>query len=90
MPQISSRVPLNDYRESYRDAFVPDGLHYKILATAAGDCSVHIELESGEAVDHTTIFHWGGCCNGYYPEGPRSVRLTSDAGVDGTNQVTVP
>ena len=78
--QISSRVPSKDYRDSYRDAFVPDGLYYKILVTAAGDCWVHIVLESGEVIDHSTTFHWGGCCNGYYPEGPHSIWLTSDAG----------
>jgi hypothetical protein len=66
--------------------FTPYCQYYYIKPGASGECGVHIELESGVAVDKTTSFSYlnGGICPaGYRIEGDRTwflTRLLPDGG----------
>jgi hypothetical protein len=68
------------------DGFTPHCQYYTIRPGAAGECTVHIELENGMAVDKTASFVYSGgdYCAGYYPQGGRQrwslPDLFSDAG----------
>ena len=67
------------------DVFVPNAFDYSIQPAAAGDCTVHIELESG-SVDKTVTFRYssGDCCKGYYTSDSmwnlHALELALDAG----------
>jgi hypothetical protein len=67
------------------DGFTPHAWYYYIYPAAAGECTVHIELENGMAVDKTASFVYSGGdqCAGYYVQGYQRWWLTdlfSDAG----------
>jgi hypothetical protein len=56
------------------DGFTPYCQYYYIYPSASGECTVHIELESGMAVDKTAWFVYsGGDCAGYYVQGGTGV-----------------
>jgi hypothetical protein len=78
--RIRSAPPCND-----AGGFWPHCKYYYIYPGAAGECTVHIELENGMAVDKTASFVYedGHQCAGYYVQGNQRWSLTdlfSDAG----------
>ena len=89
---IMSDYPLPEAPDSVRrdagfmsSGFTPYCQYYYIKPGASGECTVHIELESGVAVDKTTSFSYsnGGSCPGYRIQGSWTWMLTdlfADAG----------
>jgi hypothetical protein len=67
------------------NGFTPYCQYYYLYPGASGECTVHIVLESGAAVDKTTTFEYvrDGSCSGYYSrDDPSWVldELAADAG----------
>ena len=62
----SPGAPISVYCD---DGFWPYCQSYNIYPRAAGECTVHIELESGKAVDKTVSLVYDSGCGVYYVQG---------------------